>query len=138
MTEDTELDPKHAAGTRIGTEDNDSETGGNHVRVEDPPPGMAELEADIERTRENLAETVDRLAGKFDVKTRVRNRVEEARRDAASQWRTLRNRVADPQLREDPVTIGVVGGVAAAVVAGLVAVLWHRRRGPHRRSRGRR
>jgi hypothetical protein len=37
-------------------------------------PIAADLEADIERTRAELADTVDQLAAKLDVKTRIRDR----------------------------------------------------------------
>lgn len=39
-----------------------------------PTPIAADLEADIERTRAELADTVDQLAARLDVKTRVRDR----------------------------------------------------------------
>ncbi|HET7327576.1 MAG TPA: DUF3618 domain-containing protein [Nocardioidaceae bacterium] len=45
-----------------------------------PPPQGApaeELERDIERTREDLGRTVDALAAKADVKTRVQQRIAE-------------------------------------------------------------
>jgi hypothetical protein len=39
---------------------------------------VAALQSEIERTREELAHTVDQLAAKLDVKSRVRNRVTTA------------------------------------------------------------
>ena len=39
---------------------------------------VAAIQADVERTREELAETVDLLAAKLDVKTRVRDQVTTA------------------------------------------------------------
>lgn len=48
------------------------------------PPGsaeaqMAEIEADIERTREDLTHTVDELAARLNVKRRVRSRLIDER-----------------------------------------------------------
>lgn len=40
-----------------------------------------EIEADLEATREHLAETVDALHHRLDVKTRVSDRATELRRD---------------------------------------------------------
>lgn len=68
----------------------------------DPKPTKAEIEQDIERTRERLGDTVDELTARLDVKTRVTGAV-----------------------RSNP---ALYGGVAAAVVAGVVAlVVWRNR-----------
>lgn len=42
------------------------------------PSGAREIKADIERTRAELAETVDALAAKLDVKAQARHRAHEA------------------------------------------------------------
>ncbi|HEY2880012.1 DUF3618 domain-containing protein [Nocardioides sp.] len=136
MTENTELEQAHSDETAARTEDRDLPTGGDD-RGNDPSSRVVELEADIERTREDLAQTVDRLAEKLDVKTRARNRMIQTRDEAAWRWRTLRNRATDAQGNPDPVTIGAGGGVLAALVAVLVVALW-RRNQTSRRSRRRR
>ncbi len=66
------------------------------------------LEADIEQTREELAETVDLLAAKFDVKARVRDRV------------------TTDDGKPKPVVLAAAGFMVAAVVAYVVL---RRRRG---------
>lgn len=61
-----------------------------------------QIEQDIEQTREALGDTVDELAARLDVKSRAAGAV-----------------------RSNPV---LYGGVAAALVAGLVGlVVWRRR-----------
>ena len=65
-------------------------------------PIAADLEADIERTRAELADTVDQLAAKLDVKTRVRDRF------------------VTPDGR--PTTTALVAGGAVALVVALAVV----------------
>lgn len=72
-------------------------------------PEVAALQADIERTREELAQTVDQLTAKLDVKSRIRARVT-----------TPEGRPTNPVL--------VVGGVAVAAVLAAVVLTVRRRR----------
>jgi type VI protein secretion system component VasF len=65
---------------------------------------------DIERTREELGETVEALTRRLDVKSRMKDKVASSRHRAASR---------------PPVTAAVVLGVVA-LVAGYV--VWRRRR----------
>jgi hypothetical protein len=90
-------------------------------------PDIAEIEADIERTRDDLAQTVDQLAAKLDVKTRVRNRVVEVKDDAVYQARTLRDRATDDQGRPTPTTTYVAGALAVVVLAVVVLSVRRRR-----------
>ncbi|GAA4753581.1 hypothetical protein GCM10023350_43570 [Nocardioides endophyticus] len=76
-----------------------------------------QIEADIARTRAELAHTVDELTGRFDVKARVQERVRE-----------VRDRATDDQGRPTPGTMAVGGAALAAVVAIVATVLWRRRR----------
>lgn len=109
-----------------------SDTEGRHSG-EPGPEELDEIEAGIERTREDLAETVDELTARLDVKTRARERVAQAREDALLRLQTLRYRVVDNRGRPTPVALGAVGVVATG--AGLVAVLlWRRQRAARRRS----
>ena len=99
----------------------------------DTSPEVAELEADIERTREDLSHTVDQLSAKLDVKGRVRHRVEDTKDEAAHRLETVRERATDSEGRPTPAVMVVAGGITAGVVA--VAVLaWRRRRAAARRS----
>ena len=69
-----------------------------HVRANHPgTPEVAALQADIERTRAQLAATVDQLAAKLDVKAR---------------------------LRPTPAALGVAGAVVGVTV---LLVWWRRR-----------
>ncbi|GAA1807967.1 hypothetical protein GCM10009795_061440 [Nocardioides hankookensis] len=76
-----------------------------------PTPIAADLEADIERTRAELADTVDQLAARLDVKSRVRDRF------VTSDGRPTQ-------------TAFVAGGVLALVIA--LAVVRGVRRKDHR------
>lgn len=73
------------------------------------PQDPAALQADIERTREDLAQTVDQLTAKLDVKSRVRESV------------TTDGRPATPVL--------VAGGVVLAGVVAMIIMTVRRRRG---------
>jgi len=71
------------------------------------------IREDIERTRADLADTVDALQAKVDVKHRAQVRFHE-----------LKDRVTTPTGQPRP---ELVGGVAAAVLL-VVGLVWWRRR----------
>lgn len=85
-------------------------TNGSTDRVKGSDPDV--IEADIERTREELGETVEALAHKFDVKSRTREKVVAAKQRAA----------------ENKGTTGAAGGLAAVLVVLAGLVVWRRRR----------
>jgi hypothetical protein len=89
-------------------------------------PDVDELEADIARTREDLAHTVDQLAAKLDVKTRARNRVAETKNAAFSRVRSARDRVTGDDGKPTPAALSIGAGVAAAISAVVLARLWMR------------
>ena len=72
-----------------------------------------EIEADIERQREHLAQTVDQLGHKLDVKAQTKEKVADVRDRATTD---------DGKPRPE------VLGAAAAVLVGLGLVIWLRRR----------
>lgn len=74
-----------------------------------------ELQAEVDATREHLAETVDALTDKLDVPGRAKDKAHEVGEAAKQQ-------AQDPKVR-----VGTVA-IAAAVVIGVV-VLVRRRRG---------
>lgn len=64
-------------------------------RIAAPAADPQQLQAEIERTREQLGETVQELAGRADVKSRARARAAEARRNAAARAGSVRSQVAN-------------------------------------------
>lgn len=110
-------------------------SGGKHrqpgVDPEGDDPQVAALQDDIERTREQLAETVDQLQAKLDVKARasasahdVKERATAGAHDVAEKARA---QVVDPQGNPRPAALGVAGAVAVGLVAVVVVRLWQRR-----------
>lgn len=74
---------------------------------------IAAREREVERNREQLAQTVDALQDKLDVKSKAQVRLREAKERATTD-----------DGRPRPV---VLAG-AAAVLAGVVGLVWWRRR----------
>lgn len=72
------------------------------------PQDPDQLRADIERTRAELADTVDALTERLDVKSRAQARVEEI--------------AHDPRARN----VGI--GVAVAAAAAIALMVWRKRR----------
>ena len=85
-----------------------------------PDAGIDELQADIDRTRQELGETVSALADKADVKAHVQDKVAETKQAAV---RTAH--VAQETVKRNP---GIDAAVLAAVVAAIGVVVWLRRR----------
>ena len=73
----------------------------------------AEIEADIERQREQLADTVDALQHKLDVTSRTQDKVAH-----------LRDRATTPDGKPRP---EVAAGAAAVVALVVGLVVWRRR-----------
>lgn len=105
---------------------------------EQEKPTIAELQADIDRNREDLAETVEALTGKLDVKGRTQARLAETRQQAAERLaagRTRANELAGrarsaatgPDGKPTPVALAVAAGLSASLAAAGVLV-WRRRR----------
>lgn len=82
-------------------------------------PSTAEIEADIAATREDLAETVDALSAKLDVKTRAHDKAEDTKEQ-------VRDFATDPAGRPTPV-LGAVGAVVAGLIAMRLVRAWRRR-----------
>lgn len=104
--------------------------------AEEAAPEVAALQADTRRTRADLADTVDQLAAKLDVKPRVRNGVTDAKDNATLQLRRLQNQATDDDGKPTPATLGI-GGWVAATMAVLVVLLWHRHNASRRPKRRR-
>ena len=81
-------------------------------------PTPADIQADIDATRERLGETVDQLAARLDVPARTRARLTESARRTRD--------TAVEVYRESPPT--VLGAAAALVTAVVGLVIWRSRR----------
>ncbi len=73
-----------------------------------------EIQADIERQRDQLAQTVDRLGHKLDVKAQTKAKVAD-----------VRDRSTTDEGRPRPALLGAAVAVATGVV---LVVVWRRRR----------
>ena len=83
-----------------------------------PDAGIDELQADIERTRRELGDTVSALAEKADVKARLQDKAAETK-EAAVQ----KAQVVQEVVKRNP---ALDFGVLAAIVIGIA--YWVRRR----------
>jgi len=97
-----------------------------------------ELQADIERTREQLGNTVDALSEKLDVKAQTRHKMESLKHGGAAKVDAVWTRGGEAVTKAKnaatdgkgkPRTGLLVGaGLAAALLAVGAAVVWRRRR----------
>lgn len=94
-----------------------------------------EIQADIERQREQLAETVDQLGHKLDVKAQTKAKVDDVKVQAKVkvdevklQTKVKAEEVKDRATTDDGKPRPEVLGAAAAVVLGVALVIWLRRR----------
>ena len=87
-----------------------------------------ELEADIAVQREQLADTVDALSAKLDVKAQAKAKVDEKKEQAREAVSDAQAKIADApaQAKENPKPVAAIVGGTLAFVA--VVVLWRRRR----------
>ena len=81
-------------------------------------PTPADIQAEIDATRERLGETVDQLAARLDVPARTRARVTE---DALR----VRDTAVETYRESPPAVLGAVAAVVSAVVG---IVIWRRKR----------
>ncbi len=80
--------------------------------VEAPRPDADQIVDDIERTREQLGDTVDALAAKLDVKAQLKDTTEHAK----ATVRQSAGEVAVTARRRWPEVAVVIGTIAAAVL----------------------
>ncbi len=83
-----------------------------------------EIQADIERQRASLADTVDQLGHKLDVKSQAKSKVE----DVKAQTQAKAAEVRDLSTTDDGKPRPEVLGAAAALVLGVGLIVWLRRR----------
>jgi len=96
------------------------------------PASAAELQQEIERTREHLGQTVEELAAKADVKSRARAKTAEVKSRARVKTAEVKRKAADAsgQVRRSQMVQRrwPLAAVAAGVILiGSIAV-WRRRK----------
>ena len=116
---------------------NTSSDPGSESSESTEPRSPEEIEADLEQTRHDLAETVDALSAKLDVKSRAREQVAATKQRAADQAHAARTGATDVVNRRKAAatdengkpTPAVLAGGGALVLLGIaVPVLLGRRR----------
>lgn len=84
------------------------------------PDGIEQLQHQIDETREELADTVEALAAKADVKARAKEKFTQIRTQAARRVQPLSDK-----LKQHRMQIGAGAGAAAA--ATLALFVWRKR-----------
>ena len=87
-----------------------------------PDAGVADIQADIERTRKELGDTVGALSEKLDVKERAKEKAAETKERVIEKTHTVGRIATQPKVTAPVIAALVVGAVAVAVV------VWRRRR----------
>ena len=83
----------------------------------------AEIEADIEQQREELAETLDALTAKLDVKSQAQAKAHEVKATTQLKVAETKDRVTTDEGKPRPEVLAA----AAAVVVGVGVLVWWRR-----------
>lgn len=83
-----------------------------------------EIQEDIELQREQLAQTVDQLSHKLDVKAQSKAKVE----DVKAQTKVKVAEIKDLSTTEDGAPRPELIGVGAALLVGVGLLIWWRRR----------
>jgi hypothetical protein len=107
-----------------------SDSAGKH-RTEVPVNGSdekasqspAEIEAEIDQQREELAETLDALSAKLDVKAQAQAKAKEVKATTQIKVAETKDRATTDDGKPRPELIGA----AVVLVAGTVAYVWWRR-----------
>jgi MYXO-CTERM domain-containing protein len=87
-----------------------------------PDAGIAELQDDIAQTRKELGQTVEDLSAKLDVKQRTKDKAAETKERVSEKAHAVQHAAIDDGRAK------VTVPAAAAVVLGMVALLWLIRR----------
>ncbi|MCW2832163.1 MAG: hypothetical protein JWN68_116 [Nocardioides sp.] len=84
-----------------------------------------EIEAEILEQRERLAETVDQLSAKLDLKSRARSKVAEVKDRATQGVADVKDRTTTTEGSPRPEVLAAAGSLAAMIAVLLV---WRLRR----------
>lgn len=87
-----------------------------------PDAGIDDIQADIERTRKELGETVGTLSAKLDVKERTKQKAAETKERVVERAQTLRHVATDDPKRTVPVLAVLLVGLTVGIV------IWRKRR----------
>src|SRR5262245_27764720 len=88
-----------------------------------PDAGVDDIQADIERTRKELGDTVGALSKRLDVKGRTKERAAETKQRVITSAQNVRQvATRDPKVKLSLIAVAVTG----TLVAGLM--IWKRRR----------
>ena len=83
-----------------------------------------EIQEDIEKQREQLAQTVDQLGHKLDVKAQGKAKVEDVKAQTQAKLAEAKDISTTDEGKPRPEVLGA----AAALVAGVAMIIWLRRR----------
>jgi hypothetical protein len=87
-----------------------------------PDAGMDDIQADIERTRKELGDTVGALSAKLDVKERTKQKAAETKERVVDRAQMVRHvATEDPRVKTPLAAVLVIGAVTAVVI------VWRRR-----------
>lgn len=103
-------------------------TSSNHT-TQHPTSDPERLEADVARQREELAETVQGLHDRLDVKGRTQERAGELKDAAQDRAHELQDRATTRTGRPRP---GLIGAAVALAAVPVVVLAWRRRRASSR------
>jgi hypothetical protein len=82
-----------------------------------PDAGVDDIQADIERTRTELGDTVGALSAKLDVKNRTKQKATETKERVVAKAQTVRHVATEDPKRIVPViAVLVIGALAVGVV----------------------
>ncbi|MFT0847289.1 DUF3618 domain-containing protein [Actinomycetaceae bacterium L2_0104] len=100
---------------------------------EDKIRSAEQIENDLKRTREDLAATVNELAGRLDPKNLAKEAGDQAKvkinaftntaKEKATSFSEKAKRTVDDAKNGDARALAILGGGAAAVIAGIALVL---------------
>ena len=101
---------------------------GGGERVHDPSESVGAAEDEVKRSRRELLDSVEALAGRLDIKNRTRHRFEETKQRVADGARRLREQPEDTFTHPDdpnkkPGAPTTSGWIAIALVASAAAIV---------------